>query len=67
MLTTLLRVTSGSGTIFGLDVEKEDRNVREKIGIALQDAVRQFAYRKSYFLLLQGYGVFQRQTPKQNL
>ena len=35
MLTTLLRVTSGSGTIFGLDVEKEDRNVREKIGIAL--------------------------------
>ena len=37
MLTTLLRVTSGSGTIFGLDVEKEDRNVREKIGIALQD------------------------------
>ena len=37
MLTTLLRVTSGSGTIFGLDVEKEDKNVREKIGIALQD------------------------------
>ena len=37
MLTTLLRVSSGSGTIFGLDVEKEDRNVREKIGIALQD------------------------------
>ena len=37
MLTTLLRVSSGSGTIFGLDVEKEDKNVREKIGIALQD------------------------------
>jgi len=37
MLTTLLRVTSGSGTIFGLDVEIEDKSVREKIGIALQD------------------------------
>ncbi len=37
MLTTLLRVTSGNGRILGLDVEKEDKSVREKIGIALQD------------------------------
>ena len=37
MLTTLLRVTSGNGSILGLDVEKEDKKVREKIGIALQD------------------------------
>ena len=37
MLTTLLRVTSGNGSILGLDVEKEDKSVREKIGIALQD------------------------------
>ena len=37
MLTTLLRVTSGKGSILGLDVEKEDKKVREKIGIALQD------------------------------
>ena len=37
MLTTLLRITSGSGLIQGLDVEKQDKDVRKKIGVALQD------------------------------
>ena len=37
MLTTLLRITSGSGKIQGLDVEKQDKDVRKKIGVALQD------------------------------
>ena len=37
MLTTLLRITAGSGLIQGLDVEKQDKDVRKKIGVALQD------------------------------
>jgi ABC-2 type transport system ATP-binding protein len=37
MLTTLLQVTSGQAKILDLDVVKEDRLVREKIGVALQD------------------------------
>ena len=37
MLTTLLQVTGGQAKILGLDVVKEDRLVREKIGVALQD------------------------------
>lgn len=37
MLTTLLRITSGEGVIQGFDVEKRDKDVRKKIGIALQD------------------------------
>ena len=37
MLTTLLQVTSGQAKILDLDVTKDDKLVREKIGVALQD------------------------------
>ena len=37
MLTTLLRITSGTAKINDLDVVKNDSEVRDKIGIALQD------------------------------
>ena len=37
MLTTLLRITSGTAKINDLDVVKIDSEVRNKIGIALQD------------------------------
>ena len=37
MLTTLLSVTSGKASIFGLDVINKEKEVREKIGVALQD------------------------------
>ena len=37
MLTTLLQVTDGQAKILDLDVAKDDRLVREKIGVALQD------------------------------
>ncbi len=37
MLTTLLRITSGTAKINDLDVVKNDSKVRNKIGIALQD------------------------------
>ena len=37
MLTTLLRITSGTAKINDLDVEKNDSEVRNKIGIALQE------------------------------
>ena len=37
MLTTLLRITSGAAKINDLDVVKNDSEVRNKIGIALQD------------------------------
>ena len=37
MLTTLLRITSGTAKINDLDVVKNDSEVRTKIGIALQD------------------------------
>ena len=38
MLTTLLRITSGTAKINDLDVVKNDSEVRNKVGIALQDA-----------------------------
>jgi len=37
MLTTLLSITSGAGYIQGLDIDKQDKDVRKKIGVALQD------------------------------
>ena len=37
MLTTHLQVTGGEAKILDLDVVKDDRLVREKIGVALQD------------------------------
>ena len=37
MLTTLLRITDGEATILDSDVATEDKSVREKIGVALQD------------------------------
>ena len=37
MLTTLLGITKGTASIMGLDVEKQDKEVRTKIGVALQD------------------------------
>ena len=36
MLTTLLSITEGSASILGLDVSSKDKEVREKIGVALQ-------------------------------
>jgi len=38
MLTTLLRPTSGSATVAGLDILKQSAQVRRVIGVALQDA-----------------------------
>ena len=37
MLTTLLKITGGQAKILDLDVAKDDKLVREKIGVALQD------------------------------
>ena len=37
MLTTLLQVTGGQAKILDLDITKDDKLVREKIGVALQD------------------------------
>ena len=37
MLTTLLQITGGQSKILDLDVAKDDKLVREKIGVALQD------------------------------
>ena len=37
MLTTLLSITDGNASILGIDVETQDKEVREKIGVALQD------------------------------
>ncbi|MDC3226927.1 ATP-binding cassette domain-containing protein [Acidimicrobiaceae bacterium] len=37
MLTTLLGISKGTASIMGLDVEKQDKEVRTKIGVALQD------------------------------
>ena len=37
MLTTLLQITAGQAKILDLDVTKDDKLVREKIGVALQD------------------------------
>ena len=37
MLTTLLSITDGKASILGIDVETQDKEVREKIGVALQD------------------------------
>ena len=38
MLTTLLRPTSGRASVDGLDVERRPREVRRRIGVALQEA-----------------------------
>ncbi|MCY4639443.1 MAG: ATP-binding cassette domain-containing protein [Chloroflexi bacterium] len=38
MLTTLLRPTSGRAFVDGLDVERHARDVRRRIGVALQEA-----------------------------
>ena len=37
MLTTLLSITEVSASILGIDVATKDKEVREKIGVALQD------------------------------
>ena len=37
MLTTLLSITEGNASILGIDVATKDKEVREKIGVALQD------------------------------
>ena len=37
MLTTLLSITDGKASILGIDVETQEKQVREKIGVALQD------------------------------
>src|SRR3990172_8153936 len=38
MLTTLLRPTSGRGTVGGLDIVRQAGEVRRNIGVALQEA-----------------------------
>ena len=37
MLTTLLSITDGSASVLGIDVATKDKEVRKKIGVALQD------------------------------
>ena len=37
MLTTLLSITDGRASVLGIDVATKDKEVREKIGVALQD------------------------------
>ena len=37
MLTTLLTITDGRASVLGIDVATKDKEVREKIGVALQD------------------------------
>ena len=37
MLTTLLSITDGRASVLGIDVSTKDKEVREKIGVALQD------------------------------
>jgi ABC-2 type transport system ATP-binding protein len=37
MLTTLLSITDGKASVSGIDVATKDKEVREKIGVALQD------------------------------
>ena len=37
MLTTLLSITDGMASVLGIDVATKDKEVREKIGVALQD------------------------------
>ena len=37
MLTTLLSITDGRAFVLGIDVDTKDKEVREKIGVALQD------------------------------
>jgi ABC-2 type transport system ATP-binding protein len=37
MLTTILSVSDGSATVAGLDVVRQSREVRMRIGVALQD------------------------------
>ena len=37
MITTLLSITDGKASVLGIDVATKDKEVREKIGVALQD------------------------------
>ena len=37
MLTTLLSITDGRASVLGIDVATKDKEVRNKIGVALQD------------------------------
>ena len=37
MLTTLLSITDGTASVLGIDVATKDKEVRKKIGVALQD------------------------------
>ena len=59
MLTTLLQVTGGQAKILDLDVTKDDKLVREKIGVALQDlALTIFLLVESCFTPQEDFGVF---------
>ena len=48
MLTTLLSITDGKASVSGIDVATKDKEVREKIGVALQDT----GLRKQLLLLM---------------
>ena len=55
ILTTLLAPTAGSGRIGGLDIRREAGAVREKIGVALQEAGLDDLQTGRELLVLQGH------------
>jgi ABC-2 type transport system ATP-binding protein len=54
MLTTLLSITGGVGRVAGLDVAREPDAVRERIGVALQEAGLDIRQTGRELLVLQG-------------
>jgi len=54
MLTTLLRPTSGSARVAGLDILKQAKEIRRVIGVALQDAGLDFLATGRELLEIQG-------------
>ncbi len=54
MLTTLLTITAGTARVAGLDVAREPDAVRQRIGVALQDAGLDIRQTGRELLVLQG-------------
>ncbi|GIR94974.1 MAG: hypothetical protein CM15mP97_2680 [Actinomycetota bacterium] len=66
MLTTLLQVTGGQAKILDLDVTKDDKLVREKIGVALQDTgIDNLLTGRELFFTTADFGVFLKKILKQ--
>ena len=65
MLTTLLSITDGRASVLGLDVSTKDKEVREKIGVALQDTgIDNLLTGKELFLQHAGFGDIQKKILK---